>query len=87
MVCLNVLYHIGETYRRLGLYKESLSYFNRAISLDKNDYFPYLGKALIYHVAGDRRKCLENIQRAEEFSQDSERNQLEVKIYKEIFGF
>jgi len=78
-----VLYHIGETYRRLKLYQKSLTYFNKAIEEGNSRYFwPYLGKALLYHAMGDREKTSKNINIAEDLT-----NSLEVKYYKEILGF
>jgi tetratricopeptide (TPR) repeat protein len=78
----DVLYYIGETYRRLGLYDKSLTYFNESIVLDGNDYRPYLGLALTYNALGKRQKTHDNIVRAEELT-----GNLEVKYYKEILGF
>jgi len=77
-----LLYHIGETYRRLKLYQKSLAYFNKAIEEGNSRYFwPYLGKALLYHAMGDREKASKNISIAEKLT-----NSLEVKYYKEILG-
>jgi len=76
-----VLYHIGETYRRLKLYKEAFAYFNNAIALDGSNYLPYLGRALIYHALGEKQKACENINKAEK---NSKRDSLEIKYYKEI---
>jgi len=77
----SVLYHVGETYRRLKLYKEALTYFNKAIALDENNYLPYIGRALVYHTFGDKGKAQDNINRADEFSES-----VEIKYYKEILG-
>ncbi len=76
-----VNYHVGETYRRLNLYKESLVYFNEAIALDDDNYLPYLGKALVYHTLGQKQKARESIYKAEEKSNS---NLVEIKYYKEI---
>jgi len=77
-----VLYHIGGTYRRLKLYPKSLQYFNKSIKLNKNNYWPYLGKALVYYSMDKKQKAFVNIKRAEKLT-----NSLEVKYYKEILGF
>lgn len=77
----SVLYHIGETYRRLGLYRKSLQYFKRAITLDDSNYLPYIGRALTYNKLGNRQRSAENINRAERISDN-----LEAKYYKEILG-
>ena len=79
-----IFYHIGETYRRLKLYKESLIYFNEAIVLDEDNYLPYLGKALVYRALGDTPKARENINKAGEKAKGLEECSLEVKYYKEI---
>ena len=76
-----VLYHIGETYRRLKLYKEALVYFNNAIDLDEKNYLVYLGRALVYHALGEKQKARESIYKAEEKSNS---NSLEIRYYKEI---
>lgn len=76
-----IMYHVGETYRRLKLYKEALVYFNNAITLDKNSYLPYLGQSLTYHALGDKQKARESIYKAEEKSNS---NLVEIKYYKEI---
>ena len=75
-----VLYHIGEAYRCLGLYSESLDYFNKAISLDEKNYLLYLGRALTYYFMEDKQKAKEDVDKAEDISRDS----LEVRCYKEI---
>lgn len=76
-----LLYYIGETYRRLGKFEESLTCFNEAISLDGNKDLPYLGRALVYYRLGDKQKSEDDIYRAEELSQ-----RLETEYLKEILG-
>jgi len=76
-----IIYHIGETYRRLKLYKEALVYFNNAITLDKNSYLPYLGQSLTYYALGEKSKAHNSIKKAEELSES-----IEVKYYKNILG-
>ena len=78
---LIALYHIGETYRRLKLYRESLDYFNKAIAIDEAYYSPYIGLALAYYALGERQKVKENISKAESLS-----DALEIRYYKEILG-
>lgn len=51
-----ILYHVGETYRRLRLYKEAVLYFKEAAALKKDYYLPYLGLTLTYHTLGDKKK-------------------------------
>lgn len=76
-----ILYYTGEAYRRRGLYKEALSYFDEVILLDKDNHLPHIGRTLVYHALRDRYKASENINRAEQISDN-----LEVKYYKEILG-
>ncbi len=76
---LKVLYYIGETYRRLKLYDESLQYFNKAIAMDESYYSPYIGRALVYYALGERQKVKENIYKAESLS-----DAIEIICYKEI---
>ena len=76
-----IMYHVGETYRRLKLYKEALAYFNNAIALDKDSYLPYLGQSLTYHALGEKRKTQDSMRKAEEFSES-----IEIKHYKDILG-
>ncbi|MBL7196987.1 MAG: tetratricopeptide repeat protein [Candidatus Omnitrophica bacterium] len=78
----SILYHTGETYRRLGLYNESLEYFNEATFLDEKFYLAYIGRGLIYYALGDSEKASESLNRAKEISD----NNIEVKYYKEILG-
>ena len=77
-----VLNHIGETYRRLKLYDEALTYFSKVISLKPYYYSPYIGLGLVYYALGNKYKVYENINRAEELS-----NNVVIKYYKEILGF
>ncbi|MBU4333354.1 MAG: tetratricopeptide repeat protein, partial [Candidatus Omnitrophica bacterium] len=44
-----ILYHIGETYRRMNMLEEALDYFNKAIALNDTYYLPYLGRTLVYY--------------------------------------
>lgn len=74
------------SYRRLKKHKESLHYFNEAISLKNNDYLSYLGCALIYYKLKKWPQYFENINFADEASKNLPNN-LEVKYYKEILEF
>ena len=77
----NILYIIRESYRRLGLYTEALGYFNTVMALDETFYLPYLGRALIYYVMGERLKAQKDIEKAKEISGSQE-----VEYYREILG-
>ncbi len=76
-----VFYYIGETYRRLGMYPESLEYFNKSINLDEDpqDYRLYIGKALVYDALGDSQNAWKNIHEAENISEKQE-----ILYYKDI---
>ncbi|MFH2144662.1 MAG: hypothetical protein ABII75_01345 [Candidatus Omnitrophota bacterium] len=75
--------HIGEAYRRMGLYNEALSYYNRAAVLVsvKNGYLPYLGQALAYYALGEKQNAIKNITLAQKIS-----NNKLIASYKKILG-
>ncbi|MBU0635319.1 MAG: hypothetical protein KKB82_01030 [Candidatus Omnitrophica bacterium] len=75
--------HIGETYRRMGLYNEALSYYNKAAVLVsvKNGYLPYLGQALAYYAMGEKQKAIKNITLAQKIS-----NNKLIANYRKILG-
>ncbi|MCK5492421.1 MAG: hypothetical protein KAJ14_04850 [Candidatus Omnitrophica bacterium] len=77
-----IICSVGETYRRLGLFKEALSYFNHSIELDKYNYLPYVGKALLFSALGDKHNALINFEHAESLSDNEE-----IKSYKALVGF
>ena len=57
-IWLVILYHIGESLRRLGEYHKAIEYFNEVINLSAADAcFSYLGRALIYYEIGEVDKA------------------------------
>lgn len=79
-----VLYHIGETYRRLGLYQQSLEYFSNAVALDENHYLPYLKKALVYYKLENNEKFLNCINKSKKLAKGSKKYSEEVSFYKSL---
>lgn len=87
----SVLYHVGEIYRRLNLYEESLRYFNKATNLDENNYLSYLSKALVYYDLRQKKKASRYFNEAKKISEglrkDLKRALIKVGYYKEILEF
>jgi len=65
-----LLIHIGEMYRRLGIYDKSFFYTAKAISLDKTSHLPYLVNAYTYNRIGDLIKALQSVNHAEAICAD-----------------
>lgn len=81
-----LLCYVGETYRRLGEYDKAIFLFDKTISMNGNDYHPYLGKALTYHaLGGQQQRVQENLAQAEKVS-DRDQQKLVIQYYKEILG-
>ncbi|MBU0633928.1 MAG: hypothetical protein KKB82_00995 [Candidatus Omnitrophica bacterium] len=76
-----ILNNIGETYRRLQLYEQALSCFDKSIALNAENYLPYLGKALVYNALQDKRKSSEYLTIAEMLSDN-----LGIKYYRELMN-
>ncbi|MFH2145945.1 MAG: hypothetical protein ABII75_07980 [Candidatus Omnitrophota bacterium] len=73
--------NIGETYRRLQLYEQALSCFDKSIALNAENYSPYLGKALVYRALQDKKKASEYLTMAEMLSDN-----LGIKYYRELMN-
>ncbi|MBU4333500.1 MAG: hypothetical protein KKD07_03555 [Candidatus Omnitrophica bacterium] len=76
-----LIYHIGETYRRMKLNNEALEDFDISTALNKEIYLPYVGRALIYYSLGENNKVQENLKIAETLT-----DSMDVQYYKEILG-
>jgi len=77
----SVLYHIGEVYRRLRLYKEADLYFREAIKAKDNYYLPYLGLALTYHALGNKEEVRRYISKAKALPDGFEEGALESVLF------
>ena len=60
-----LLTHIGEMYRRFGIYDKAFFYTNKAISLNRIDHLPYLVDAFTYNRMGDFMQALQSLNHAE----------------------
>lgn len=51
------LMHAGEAFRRLKLFPQAIEYFNKAINLNSDLWFAYLGRGLAYYDTGQINKA------------------------------
>ncbi len=74
-----VLYHVGELFRREKMYEQAIQFFDASIALNKNNYLPYLGKALVLYSLDRTEDVRKNIDIADKLSSSRE-----IQRYKEL---
>lgn len=77
-----VLFHVGEAYRRLGLFENALGYLDQSISLDGTGYTAYISRALTYYFMRNIEKAEEDLARAQRQSGST----ASVVYYRELFN-
>lgn len=77
------LYHLGEFYRRVGLYDQAIECFNDAIAVSEAGFWPlFLSRGVTYYKIGKIEDAKKDLYKAGEISRD---NPL-VQFYKELIS-
>lgn len=77
------LYHLGESYRRFGLYGKAAECFNEVIAFSLPGFWPpFLSRGLTYHKIGMKADAERDFSKAAEISG----NEFLMRFYKELIN-